>query len=35
MEADPAALPDDITALKAALIAERARADAAQADTSS
>ena len=32
MEADPAALPDDITALKAALIAERARADAAQAE---
>ena len=32
MEADPAALPDDITELKAALIAERARADAAQAE---
>jgi transposase len=32
MEADPAALPDDVTALKAALIAERARADAAQAE---
>jgi transposase len=32
MEADPAALLDDITALKAALIAERARADAAQAE---
>jgi transposase len=32
MDADPAALPDDIEALKAALLAERARADAAQAD---
>jgi transposase len=32
MEADPAALPDDIKALKAALIVERARADAAQAE---
>jgi transposase len=32
MKADPAALPDDVTALKAALIAERARADAAQAE---
>ena len=32
MEADPAALPDDVTVLKAALIAERARADAAQAE---
>ncbi len=32
MDADPAGLPDDIGALKAALLAERARADAAQAD---
>lgn len=32
MEADPSALPDDVTALKAALIVERARADAAQAE---
>ena len=32
MEADPAALPDDVTVLKAALIAARARADAAQAE---
>lgn len=32
MVADRAALPDDIAALKAALLAERARADAAQAE---
>jgi transposase len=32
MDADPAALPDDIAALKAALLAERARADAAQTE---
>jgi transposase len=32
MVADPAALPDDIEALKAALLAERARADAAQSE---
>jgi transposase len=32
MDADPAALPDDIEALKAALLAERARADAAQTE---
>src|ERR1700749_4631056 len=32
MDADPAALPDDIEALKTALLAERARADAAQAE---
>jgi transposase len=32
MEVDPAALPDDIEALKAALLAERARADAAQSE---
>src|SRR5271156_4036962 len=32
MHVDPAALPDDIEALKAALLAERARADAAQTE---
>jgi len=32
MDADPAALPDDIEALKIALLAERARADAAQTE---
>ena len=32
MDADPAALPDDIEALKMALLAERARADAAQTE---
>jgi transposase len=32
MDADPAALADDIEALKAALLAERARADAAQTE---
>jgi transposase len=32
MDADPAALPDDIEALKAALLVERARADAAQTE---
>jgi transposase len=32
MDADPAALPDDIEALKTALLAERARADAAQTE---
>jgi transposase len=32
MVADPAALPDDIEALKAALLAERVRADAAQSE---
>jgi transposase len=32
MDADPTALPDDIEALKTALLAERARADAAQTE---
>lgn len=32
MDADPAALPDDIESLKVALLAERARADAAQSE---
>jgi transposase len=32
MDADPAALPDDVATLRTALLAERARADAAEAD---
>lgn len=32
MDADPATLPDDVATLRTALLAERARADAAEAD---